>query len=140
MAAQFEWEFPSVVQSEELLLERVQAALRENRIDLDDERRLLLALSEAFNNAMIHGNQLDPDKSVKVRLRINERTIFADITDQGQQGLEKLRMPRPDELLAEGGRGVTLMMYSADDIDFEPVVNGGLRVSVTVRRRQCADV
>jgi len=131
----YEWAFPSAVASESLFLERLQSALRENRVSLEEERKFMLAVSEAFNNALIHGNELDPEKTVQVQLDINERTISADITDQGREGLKKLQAPCPTDLFAEGGRGVTLMMYCADDIQFVQTKGGGLKVSVQLRRK-----
>lgn len=131
----YQWEFPSVSASEETMLERLQATLEDNLVSPTDRRKFMLAVSEAFNNALIHGNELNPKKTVRVQLSINEDALCADISDQGQEGLKKIQSPRETDLLSEGGRGMRLMIYSADNVKFEQIENGGLKVTVQLVRK-----
>ena len=139
----YQWEFASVTASGEAMLERLQAILEDNLVSASDRRKFMLAVSEAFNNALIHGNGLSPKKTIRVQLCVNEDVLSADITDQGQEGLKKIqspRAPRETDLLSEGGRGVRLMLYSADNVKFEQIENGGLKVTVQLARKSIAQI
>ncbi len=136
----YQWEFSSVTASGEAMLERLQAILEDNLVLPGDRRKFMLAVSEAFNNALIHGNELNPKKTIRVQLCINEDDLSADIIDQGQEGLKKIQSPRETDLLSEGGRGVRLMIYSADDVKFEQIENGGLKVTVQLVRKSIAKI
>ncbi len=122
------------------MLEWLQATLEDNMVSPGDRRRFMLAVSEAFSNALIHGNELNPKKTIRVQLRINEGVLSADIIDQGQEGLKKIQSPRETDLLSEGGRGVRLMIYSADNVKFEQVENGGLKVTVQLVRKSIVQI
>lgn len=136
----YQWEFSSVTASGEAMLERLQAILEDNLVLPGDRRKFMLAVSEAFNNALIHGNELNPKKTIRVQLCINEDDLSADIIDQGQEGLKKIQSPRETDLLSEGGRGVRLMMYCADNVKFEQIENGGLKVTVQLVRKSIAQI
>ena len=136
----YQWEFPSVAASEKAMLERLQATLENNLVSPSDRRKFMLAVSEAFNNALIHGNELSPKKTIRVQLYINEDALSADITDQGQEGLRRIQSSRETDILSEGGRGVRLMIYSADNVKFEQIENGGLKVTVQLVRKSIAQI
>ena len=121
-------------------MEWVQATLEDNMVSPGDRRRFMLAVSEAFSNALIHGNELNPKKTIRVQLCINEDALSADIIDQGQEGLKKIQSPRETDLLSEGGRGVRVMIYSADNVKFEQVENGGLKVTVQLVRKSIVQI
>jgi serine/threonine-protein kinase RsbW len=79
-----------------------------------------LALEEGLNNAIKHGNNLDPDKVVKVTYDINERLASITITDQGP-GFDPKQVPDPttDENLEKPcGRGIMLMRAYMDEVRF----------------------
>ncbi|MFQ6009198.1 MAG: ATP-binding protein [Candidatus Zixiibacteriota bacterium] len=126
----YEFRYPSVDASEEKMLDDVLAVLVQNGVDKDLQDGFLLAVSEAFTNALIHGNQLKPDRTIKVLVDINNETLLADIIDEGQGGLDKIKHRRPPTLFSEGGRGVDLMKYYASDVKFTETEMGGLRVSI----------
>jgi anti-sigma regulatory factor (Ser/Thr protein kinase) len=91
---------------------------------------VLLVLSEAVNNAVIHGNQGDPRRQVRVCLRINDGKLTADITDEGRNGLERIKARRRPTAMSEHGRGVDLMTHYAGNIEFVETDDGGLRVTL----------
>ncbi len=79
-----------------------------------------LALEEALSNAIKHGNQLDPDKTVTVRFYVEPEKIQIIITDQGQ-GFDPTAVPDPttDEHLEDpSGRGITLMRAYMDEVAY----------------------
>ena len=88
--------------------------------------KLLLAVVEAVNNAIIHGNNSDPEKNVNVHYIIDNKGITFDIKDDGR-GFDYNIIPDPtDEANLEklSGRGLYLMKHLSDEIEFKD--NGSL--------------
>jgi len=86
--------------------------------DLED--KIMLVLSEAVTNAIVHGNKEDPSKIVSVKARKSDDRLKLSIKDQGE-GFDPSELPDPldrDNLLKEGGRGVFLIKHYSDDISF----------------------
>lgn len=81
-----------------------------------------LALREALNNAVLHGNRADARKLVKVRCCCERgQGISIVVRDQGQ-GFDPDSIPDPvsvENLYAGHGRGVFLMKSVMDDVSFE---------------------
>ncbi len=83
--------------------------------------RLLVAVTEAVNNAILHGNKSDPRKLVclVVLYRKNDRLVVR-VKDEGK-GFDPDHLPNPlDEkhLLKPSGRGVFLMRELMDEVHF----------------------
>ncbi len=81
---------------------------------------ILISLTEAVNNAMIHGNRNDQSKNIVVTCQEKPNQIFLRISDEGS-GFDPLKIADPtcaDHLEEEGGRGVFLMKQLTDDILF----------------------
>jgi len=91
--------------------------------DLDD---IAIAISEAVNNAMVHGNRLDIKKKVNVRLYFCSSYLRIVVQDEGKGFRpEKVPDPREDEnLLKASGRGLLIMRHLMDQISFKPVKSG----------------
>lgn len=87
---------------------------------------ILVSLSEAVNNAIRHGNQLDASKFIDVSFEFNDHTIVFSIKDQGS-GFDFINIPdptHPDNLEKPEGRGIFIMKSLADKVAFED--NGSL--------------
>lgn len=87
---------------------------------------LLLALTEAVNNAIIHGNQCDSSKMVEVDVRAQDSEMVFLVRDYGH-GFDANALPdprQPENLLREGGRGVFLIRNLADVVEFYPANPG----------------
>lgn len=114
-------------------LESFVAVLQQRaEFDEDDAGRILLALSEAVNNAIIHGNKESPDKKVVVisRLDSENRTLTISVEDEGD-GFDPKEIPDPlseENLLNEGGRGVYLIEQYADNLEFS---KNGTKATIT---------
>ena len=135
MSVYLELEYPSVVESEARLVRRLDEVLAANDVSLGEQRDFVLAISEAFTNALIHGNECDAEKTIKICLDINKCSLRADIIDQGENGLMKVNQPRQTEILADGGRGIGLIEHYVTDVQFEQTEEGGLKVSITLERK-----
>ena len=104
-------------------IEPILLNLRDN-MKLPQEKfyNLLIAVTEALNNAIIHGNRCDPDKTVKVHIQALENEIIVDIEDEGAGfDPDSIEDPRkPENLLKDNGRGVFLIktLMSETNYDF----------------------
>lgn len=95
----------------------------ENTFTMSDDvkARLMLVLSEALTNAILHGNKLDPDKLARVEVwtESNEK-LCLKVEDEGS-GFDPDKVPDPlkeDNLLKPSGRGVYLMREYADSVSY----------------------
>ena len=82
---------------------------------------ILISLTEAVTNAIVHGNKQDESKKVIVCVKniCNENVTFL-ISDEGQ-GFDPDQIPDPttsENILKIGGRGVFLMRQLADNVRF----------------------
>ena len=116
------------------MLDDLEKILADNEVEIEAGRRFMLIISEAFNNAMIHGNGMDPKKQIKLSLSINGTRLRADIVDQGVQGLSAIRNKLPCDALAENGRGIDLIRHYSDEVDFAEDAEGNLRTTVKIFR------
>ncbi len=95
---------------------------------LDDSKyyNAVIALTEAVNNAIVHGNKRDTSKEVYVSVVVTHTEIVLTVRDQGMGfDLDDLPDPlHPDNLLRDGGRGVFLIRQLVDDSDFERTPEG----------------
>ena len=101
---------------EEFLL-KVNSALK-----IDDEKfgSLLVVVTEAVNNAIIHGNKRNPSKKVIVTCQRRGNVLIVKVKDEGK-GFNPQAVPNPiheDNLLRESGRGVFLMHQLMEKVSF----------------------
>lgn len=92
----------------------------EHDIHEDAFGNILVAVTEAVNNAIQHGNKYDPNKKVKVTYEMEEETMSFIISDQGS-GFDYYNLPdptAPENIEKPTGRGVFLMKHLADQIIF----------------------
>ena len=82
---------------------------------------ILIAMTEGVNNAIVHGNKLDINKSVSVEYEKRGKNLFFRISDEGA-GFDYENLPdptSPENLERPNGRGVFLMRNLADECLFE---------------------
>ena len=82
--------------------------------------KISVAIIEAVNNAILHGNQLDINKKVKIRYDIDDESISFVVGDEGK-GFDFSNIPDPtlpENLEKTHGRGIFLMNHLADAIEF----------------------
>lgn len=78
---------------------------------------ILVALTEAINNAADHGNGLDEDQEVIVKLSYDENELLCEVFDKGEGfDVESVEDPRePHNLLKDSGRGIFIMKELASN-------------------------
>ena len=82
--------------------------------------KILIALTEAVNNAILHGNHQDPNKKVHITYQTEDQMVFFSVRDQGR-GFNPSEIPDPtdpENLEKPNGRGVFLMQRLADSCEF----------------------
>ncbi len=90
-------------------------------VDEDHYGNMLVAITEAVNNAINHGNKRDPDKYVDVGFRTDGKNMTWQIQDEGE-GFDPDNIPdptAPENIEKPDGRGVFLMRSLADSIEFQ---------------------
>ena len=100
-----------------------------------------LAVREIVNNAIIHGNRLDRQKKVIVRIARTTSQITITVWDQGK-GFDMDSLPHPhspEALLAGSGRGIYLARAFMDEFHVQPGPAGGTTVSLVkyIRENEC---
>lgn len=83
--------------------------------EIDD---ISIAVTEAVNNAIKHGNKEDSTKSIEIVFQIETEKIKIRIKDEGEGfRLEEVRDPRKNEnLLKDDGRGILIMRTLMDEV------------------------
>lgn len=110
--------FPSEMDNLRLVEKAIDELSME--LDLSDEvyGNVLVATMEATNNAIIHGNQQDPKKNVKIQILLVNNELKVHVEDQGH-GFDHSTVPdptAPENLEKINGRGIFLMERLSDEI------------------------
>ncbi len=87
---------------------------------------LLLAVTEAATNAIIHANKCDVSKLVKIHAHIQDSKLIVKVKDEGK-GFDPSVIPdptRPENLLKDSGRGVYLMKVYMDEVKYNKTPSG----------------
>ncbi len=90
-------------------------------VNSDKYADILISLTEAVNNAILHGNKSDESKLVHIHIKEKENGLIFCVTDEGL-GFNPSRVPdptHPENIECCGGRGVFIMKALCDDISFE---------------------
>ncbi len=82
---------------------------------------VMVAVTEAVNNSIVHGNKNETSKKVIIELEMkNPYCLMVSVQDEGK-GFDPNMLPdptSPDNIENIGGRGVFLMRQLADEISF----------------------
>ena len=90
---------------------------------------VLIAVTEAVNNAIEHGNMMKNELSVDVHVGDKEMDFCFNIRDKGV-GFDYKNLPdptSPENIEKENGRGIYLMKSLAEAVEFE---ENGTSVSI----------
>ncbi|MGB3947841.1 MAG: ATP-binding protein [Bacteroidia bacterium] len=90
-------------------------------INQDYYGNILVALTEAVNNAIYHGNQANVNKNIDISFKTSPNCISFIIKDEGP-GFSYDNLPdptNPENIEKPNGRGVFLMRNLADKVSFE---------------------
>ncbi|HRC93525.1 MAG: ATP-binding protein [Bacteroidales bacterium] len=91
--------------------------------------KILIATIEAVNNAIVHGNKLNSNKIVRVKIESEGNRLKVIVEDEGP-GFDFYNLPdptTPQNIENISGRGVFLMRKLSDEINF---FNNGSQVEL----------
>jgi serine/threonine-protein kinase RsbW len=117
------WECSSSLEQTRPVVEFVTTAMARAGYPDSDIFEMRLALDEALDNAVRHGNGGDPDKLVRVRCDIDRERALAEVSDQGSgfdfrvidgHGLALMRLCLSWLRHTDRGSVVTLCKYRSD--------------------------
>ncbi|MFN8712641.1 MAG: ATP-binding protein [Bacteroidota bacterium] len=112
--------FASTPENITLVEKLVNDLCANSSISEDYYGNILVALTEAVNNAIQHGNKLDAAKAVDVGWTTENDRLKVTVSDHGP-GFDFSNLPdptNPENLEKPNGRGVFLMRNLADNIEF----------------------
>jgi len=97
-------------------------------VNLPDEKltNVLLAVTEATTNAIIHANKCNKNKKVTIDALVENSKLIIKIKDEGE-GFDPSSIPDPTEpenLLKDSGRGIYLMRVYMDDLQYNRTPSG----------------
>lgn len=87
---------------------------------------LLLSVTEATTNAIIHANKGDINKKVQISVSVENGKLIIKIKDEGV-GFDPESVPDPtipENLLKDSGRGLYLMKIYMDDLKYNITPEG----------------
>jgi serine/threonine-protein kinase RsbW len=118
--------FPSEKKSISFIEPLIDILKKSITLPLEKYYNILISVTEAVNNAIIHGNNCDYNKKVTFTIKANQSKILISVKDQGT-GFDPdqlLDPTQPDNLLKENGRGVFLIRELCDNVKIIPSTNG----------------
>ncbi len=107
----------------------VDRIVQKYQIKSDLYGNILISLTEAITNAIVHGNQADQNKTVTVNSLFDQNKIRVKIQDEGE-GFDYEDVPDPTDpmnILELNGRGVFLMHQLSDGVEYS---NNGSTVEI----------
>ncbi|MEQ1584236.1 MAG: ATP-binding protein [Cyclobacteriaceae bacterium] len=113
-------EIPSLSENIRMIESFIDNAKEKYHLNDDIYGNIMIAVTEAVNNAIRHGNNGDSGKNVSLALSLEEGLIKFRVEDEGH-GFDFHNLPdptSPENLDKPGGRGIFLMKHLADEVDF----------------------
>ncbi len=98
----------------------IEAIFDEFNVSFDLFGNVLIAVTEAVNNAIQYGNRNDVTKQVTVQFQTKDNRLSVTVADQGQ-GFDYESLPdptAPENLEKMEGRGIYLMKSLSDKLSF----------------------
>lgn len=114
-------EIPSLAENIRMIESFIDNAKERYHLDDDIYGNIMIAVTEAVNNAIKHGNQGDSTKNVSLTLSFEEGLIKFKVEDEGS-GFDHQNLPdptSPENLEKPGGRGIFLMKHLSDEVEFD---------------------
>lgn len=114
-------EVPALNENIRMIESFIDNAREKFHLDDDIYGNIMIAVTEAVNNAIKHGSHGDSSKNVNLSLLVDGSTLKFRVEDQGT-GFDYLHLPdptSPENLEKPGGRGIFLMKHLADEVVFD---------------------
>jgi serine/threonine-protein kinase RsbW len=113
--------FPSKIENILLVENLVDDVCEQLEIKEKLYGNILVSITEAVSNGILHGNKSNPNKNIEVSYKIKNNTLYFAVKDQGL-GFDYNNLPDPTDfnnIEKLMGRGVFLMKHLCDNVYFE---------------------
>jgi serine/threonine-protein kinase RsbW len=112
---------PSITENIRMIESFIDNAKERYQLDDDIYGNIMIAVTEAVNNAIKHGNANNKAKNVFLSLSLHKNLIQFIVKDEGSGfNYENLPDPTaPENLEKPGGRGIFLMKHLSDEVNFK---------------------
>ncbi len=113
-------QIPSIVENIRIVESFIDNVKDMYNIDEDIYGNIMIAVTEAVNNAIKHGNNCDKNKNVTLSA-VWEDTLVRFIVEDEGSGFDPNALPdptAPENIEKIGGRGIFLMMQLSDEVVF----------------------
>lgn len=113
-------QIPSLVENIRVVESFIDNSKDAFHIEDDIYGNIMVAVTEAVNNAIRHGNKFDKDKNVYLSLYADQSQVRFEIEDEGA-GFDYTNLidpTAPENLENPGGRGIFLIRHLADEVEF----------------------
>jgi serine/threonine-protein kinase RsbW len=114
-------QIPSLMENIRMIESFIDNAKERFHLDDDIYGNIMIAVTEAVNNAIKHGNSNDKRKNVFLALSLDDSTIKFIVKDEGN-GFKYDQLPdptAPENIEKPGGRGIFLMKHLSDEVSFK---------------------
>lgn len=114
-------QIPSLPENIRMIESFIDNAKEKFQLEDDIYGNIMIAVTEAVNNAIKHGNKNDKSKNVSLCLMLEDTQIKFEIRDFGN-GFDYQNLPdptAPENLEKPGGRGIFLMKNLSDEVSFK---------------------
>lgn len=111
----------STYEEAETIPEFVEGLQKKTGLCEDSSGKLMLLLSEAVTNAIVHGNDSDSSKKVQIEIKIKPDSVITTVEDEGEgydPGQASNNPLNEENLLKEGGRGLFLIEEISDEMEY----------------------
>lgn len=113
-------QIPSIIENIRMIESFIDNAKERFHLDEDLYGNIMIAVTEAVNNAIKHGNAGNSSKNVFLSLTLNDNLLKFVVKDEGP-GFDHNQLPdptAPENLEKPGGRGIFLMKHLSDEVEF----------------------
>ena len=112
---------PSIKENVSVVESFIENVGEKIRIDEAIYGNVLVSVTEAVNNAIVHGNKEDKNKKVRLGLKQNKKSVRFIVEDEGM-GFDHNTLPDPTDpknLEKVKGRGIFLIKSLSDKTTFK---------------------
>ncbi|TGE14453.1 ATP-binding protein [Hymenobacter elongatus] len=113
-------QIPSLVENIRVVESFIDNSKDTFHIEDDIYGNIMVAVTEAVNNAIRHGNKFDKDRNVYLSLYVDKDRVTFEVEDEGDgfDFTDLLDPTAPENLENPGGRGIFLIRHLADEVEF----------------------
>jgi len=111
---------PSVLKELVKVEQFAEKVTRKTGLSNCDRDDVAIAVTEAVNNAIIHGNKSDKDKKVYIDFVANDEEVVITVRDEGC-GFDPRTLIDPttqENIMKESGRGIFVLKSLMDTVNF----------------------